>query len=169
MKIKRRTIDYISLIILFTFAYIILNENITFLIVGLGIISGVVAIWLTNIILEIDYVEMFHINLKIILVYFWIILRDTYVVGFDTLKRIIKNDINPNYITLETKLEDEFLIMLFANAITMPPGAITVDRIGKKMTILTVGFEPEQFIKDTEKQIERLFVQFDTELESGDE
>lgn len=158
--------DHVRLIVLFTLIYIILNERLSFLIVGLGIVSGVVAIWLTNKILEIDYVEMFHINLLLVLTYFWIILRDTYVVGFDTIVRIFKGTVKPNYINYRSHLNDEFLTVLLANAITMPPGAITVDRDGDDMTILTVGYEKEKFRKDTNEKIERLIGKFDSNKES---
>lgn len=155
--------DYIRLISLFTFIYVVLNESISLSTVAMGVVSGAVAIWLTNRILEIDYVEMFHINFGLILVYFWIIVRDTYVVGFEAIIRTLKGTIKPNYIEYRSELNDEFLTVLLANAITMPPGTITVDRDGDVMTILTMGFESEQFKKDTKNQIERLLAKFDSE------
>ena len=160
---KSRTMDYIRLISLFTFIYVVLNESISLSTVAMGVVSGAVAIWLTNRILEIDYVEMFHINFGLILVYFWIIVRDTYVVGFEAIIRTLKGTIKPNYIEYRSELNDEFLTVLLANAITMPPGTITVDRDGDVMTILTMGFESEQFKKDTKNQIERLLAKFDSE------
>lgn len=158
----KKTADHLRLVILFTLIYVVLNEGFSVLTVSLGILSGVVAIWLTNKILDIDYVEMFHINLRLILIYFWIIIRDTYVVGFQMIVRIFKGTIKPNYIKYKSKLNDEFLTILLANAITMPPGTITVDREGDEMTILTMGFEDEAFVKDTYHQIERLIEKFDT-------
>jgi len=153
------------LIFLFTVIYVILNEEINLLTVGLGVLAGGVAILLTNKILEIDYVKMFQINFWLVLMYFWIILRDTYVAGFDTIIRTFKGDINPNLIHYRSDLNDEFLTVLFANAITMPPGTITVDRDGNDMTILTVGFEKDEFCKTTHETIERLFKRFDTKDE----
>ena len=154
--------DHIRLIFLFTIIYVILNETLSWLVVSLGVMSGIVAIFLTNKILEIDYVEMFHINMWLVLTYFWIIIRDTYVMGFDTMIRIFKGDINPNYIHYRSHLNDEFLTVLLANAITMPPGAISVERAGDDMTILTVGFEKDAFRKSTNDQIERLIAKFDS-------
>ena len=159
---NHKVMDHIRLIFLFTVIYVVLNETLSWLTVSLGVVSGFAAIFLTNKILEIDYVEMFHINLWLVLTYFWIILRDTYVVGFDTIIRIFKGDVKPNYINYRSDLNDEFLTVLLANAITMPPGAITVDRDGDDMTILTVGFEKEAFRKSTNEQIERLIAKFDS-------
>jgi len=159
---KSRLMEHVRLSFLFTVIYVILNENVNLLTVGLGVISGVAAIFLTNKILEIDYVEMFHINMWLVLMYFWIIIRDTYVMGFDTIVRIFKGNIEPNYISYRSELNDEFLTVLLANAITMPPGAITVDRDGHDMTVLTVGFEENEFRKSTKDQIEKLFVKFDS-------
>lgn len=158
---NQRNQEYIRLIFLFTIIYIILNETVNTLIVGIGVMSGCVAIFLTNKILEIDYVEMFHINMWLVLVYFWIIIRDTYVAGFDVLVRTLKGDINPNFITYKSGLKDEFLTVLLANAITMPPGAITVDRDGSEMTIMTVGYEEQEYLKTTYDKIEKLFEKFD--------
>jgi len=122
--------EHVRLSFLFTFIYVILNENLSLLTVGFGIVSSVAAIFVTNKILEIDYVEMFHINIWLVLTYFWIIIRDTYVMGFNVIIRTFKGNIKPNFIDYRSHLNDEFLIVLLANAITMPPGAITVDRDG---------------------------------------
>lgn len=159
---NHKVMDHIRLIFLFTVIYVILNETLSWLTVSLGVVSGFSAIFLTNKILEIDYVEMFHINLWLFLTYFWIIIRDTYVVGFDTIVRTFKGNINPNYIRYRSDLKDEFLTVLLANAITMPPGAITVDRNGNDMTILTVGLEKDAFRKSTNEQIEKLLAKFDS-------
>jgi len=153
--------DHIRLIFLFTIIYVVLNETFSWLVVSLGIASGSAAILLTNKILEIDYVEMFHINLWLVLVYFWIIIRDTYASGIDVLIRTLKGDIKPNLMTYKSELKDEFLIVLFANAVTMPPGAITVDRDGNVMTIMTVGYEETEYLKITHDKIEKLFKKFD--------
>ena len=154
--------DHIRLVFLFTIIYVILNENLSLLTVGLGMFSAGSAIVLTNKIFEIDYVEMFHINLWLVLVYFWIIIRDTYVAGFDVMVRTFKGDITPNFIPYRSDLDDEFLTALLANAITMPPGAIAVDRHGNQMTILTVGYDKHEFRQTTNDKIEKWFKRFDT-------
>jgi len=159
---KSRLMDHVRLIFLFTIIYIILNQNISLVTVGLGIASGIAAIFLTNKILEIDYVEMFHINLWLVLMYFWIIIRDTYTMGFSVIIRTFKGDVKPNFISYRSRLNDEFLTVLLANAITMPPGAIAVDREGDDMTILTVGFEEEAFRKTTYDTVEKLLKRFDS-------
>ena len=162
---RNRFTDHIRLIILFTLIYMILSESFSLLTAFLGMVSGSAAIWLTNKILEIDYVEMFHINFWLFLIYFWIVLRDTYVAGLDTIIRIFKGTIKPSFVTYQSHLNDEFLTVLLANAITMPPGSITVDRDGDEMTILHVGFEEKEFIHSIETQIEALLKQFDSHKE----
>lgn len=154
--------DHIRLIILFTCIFIILNERLSVLTVTMGIVVAVISIWITNKILEIDYVEMFHINAWLILTYFWLIIRDTYVAGFDTIKRTLTGDIKPNFIDYQTKIEDEYLRAMFANAVTMPPGTIVVNRDGETMSILTVGFERDSFVKETEEKIEKHILKFET-------
>jgi len=153
--------DHVRLIFLFTVFYVILYLIFGLVTVGFGVASGVAAIFLTNKILEIDYVEMFHINLWLVLVYFWIIIRDTYTMGFSVIVRTLKGDVKPNFISYRSGLNDEFLTVLLANAMTMPPGAIAVDREGDDMTILTVGFEEEAFRKMTHDKVERLLKRFD--------
>jgi len=160
----KKFMDYFWLVLLFTIIYIILSESFSALTIGLGIAAASTAIILTNKILEVDYVEIFHINVRIVLIYFWVILRDTYTMGFDVLKRIFTGNVKPNFIEYKSELNDEFLTVLLANAITMPPGAITVDREGHDMTILTVGYEPEEFTKTTNQKIEKLLKRFDSEV-----
>lgn len=158
---KNRFMDHARLILLFTIIYVILNEHVTVLTIGFGVGAGIVAILLTNKMLESDYVEMFHINGWLFLTYFWIIIRDTYTVGFDGIIRTLTGNIKPNLMSYESDLKDEFLIALLANAITMPPGAIVVDRDGNKMTIMTVGYDEQEFLKITHDKIEKLFKKFD--------
>jgi len=152
---------HVRLSFMFTIIYMILNENVSLLTAGLGVASAVSAIFLTNKILEIDYVEIFHLNLWIVLAYFWIIIRDTYLVGFNVIIRTLKGDIRPNFINYRSDLKDELMTVLLANAITMPPGAITVDRVGNNMTILTVGFDRDEFRKATNEKVEGLLRRFD--------
>ena len=159
---KAKMIDYLWLVLLFTIIYIILSESYSFLTIGLGVAAAVTSIILTNKILNVEYVEIFHINIWIILTYFWVIIRDTYTVGFDVLKRILTGDVEPNLIPYKSDLNDEFLTVLLANGITMPPGTIVVDRDGDDMTILTVGYEPVEFVKTTNKTIEKLLKRFDS-------
>jgi len=154
--------SHVRLAFLFTIIYVILNENLNWLTASLGVASGVSAIWLTNKILEIDYVKMFRINFWLVLVYFWVIIRDTYVSGFDVIIRTFKGKVEPNFIEYRSDLKNEFLTVLLANAITMPPGAITVDRDGDDMTILTVGYADDEFCKATKGKIEKLFRRFET-------
>jgi len=158
--------NHIRLVFLFTLIYVILNERISLLTISFGIASGSAAILLTNKFLEIEYVKMFPISLLLVLTYFWIVIRDTYVAGFDLIVRIFKGNVNPNFIHYHSDLNDEFLIILLANAITMPPGTITVDRDGNDMTILTVGFEKDEFCKTTYDKIEKLVKRFDMERSS---
>jgi len=158
---RNRSMDHVRLVLLFTLIYVVLNENLSLLTVSLGVLSGIVAIMLTNKMLENDYVEMFHINMWLLLTYLWIIIRDTYVVGFDGILRIFTGNVKPNLITYESKLADEFLVALLANAITMPPGAIVVDRDDRVMTVLTVGYEADEFVSSTRLKIEKLFEKFD--------
>ena len=148
---NHKVMDYIRLIFLFTAIYVILNERLTWLTVSFGVASGFAAVLLTNKILEIDYVEIFHINIWLVLLYFWMIIRDTYTMGFDVIYRIFKRNIKPNLIKYRSQLNDEILTVLLANAITMPPGAITVDRNENEMTILTVGYKKDKFHRATKK------------------
>jgi len=162
----KKIMDYFWLVLLFTIIYIILSESYSLLTIGLGITAAITSIILTNKILEVDYAEIFHINIWIVLTYFWIILRDTYLMGYDLIKRIFTGKIEPNFINYKSELNDEFLTVLLANAITMPPGAITVDREGHDMTILTVGYEPEEFTKTTNEKIEKLLKRFDVKKDA---
>lgn len=163
--IMKKIKDYLWLVFLFTLIYIILSENFSVLTIMLGVASAIASIFLTNKILAVDYVEIFRLNLFLIIVYFWIILRDTYIVGFDVIKRIFTGNVKPNFIAYKSKLNDEFLTVLLANAITMPPGTIAVSREGHDMEILTVGYEPESFVKSTNEQIEQVLQRFDSESE----
>jgi len=149
------------MILFLALIFVVLNETLDFTIIPIGVVAGSFAIWFTNRLLEIDYLQMFDVSWQLILTYVWIVVRDTYVAGFDMVLRILKGDINPKMFTYKSELTDEFLLTLFSNAITFPPGSITVDRDGEHITILTVMQDEEKLRKIIYETIEKPLVKFD--------
>ena len=152
---------YAQMMVLLALIFVILNETLDWTIIPIGVVAGFFAIWFTNRLLEIDYLQMFDVNWQLILTYVWIIVRDTYILGFDMVLRILKGDINPQVFTYKSELKDEFLLTLLSNAITFPPGSITVDRDGENMTVLTIMQDKEKFRKEIYEKIEKPLAEFD--------
>ena len=52
-------------------------------------------------------------------------------------KLIFTSNINPRLVPIKTSLNNDWSIFFLANAITLTPGTVTVNRKGNKLLILT--------------------------------
>ena len=131
---------FILLICLFT--WLILIDKVTPLLILVGLSLAVLALWFNNSILHHDF-EADHIQLHPFILprYFFHLMVQIYIAGFQTIVKIINGRINPDIIEIETDLENDFYICLLANSITLTPGTVTIDKDHNKLLILWLDCE----------------------------
>ena len=78
------------------------------------------------------------LSLKILFKYGILLFVSIYVDAYHHIKRIIKKQSNPHFIEVELPTEDPLILTMMANFITLTPGTITVDIIGKTLYILDI-------------------------------
>ena len=84
-----------------------------------------------------QYLDSLNISIFNFLKFITILLINIYISTFQMLKIIITSRINPKLIYTKTSLHNEWSIFLLANAITLTPGTVTINKKGDTLLILT--------------------------------
>ncbi len=99
-----------------------------------------------------DLSEVYPLNLWALFKYFCFLLYEIYISGFDTIKMIMKGDVNPTVVEIQTELTKPYLRAMLANSITLTPGKVTLDLEGQKLVVLWINPSGEKS-KDYQKII----------------
>lgn len=149
LKIKELWCDILDnkeIIILLTFIWIILFEYFTpFILISGLLISIIVVIFTDRFLLKGNYEHSYVIGLGTLMRYGVRLIIEIYVAGIAVIPTIIKGDANVEIVRVETKLEDELLIDILANSITLTPGTVSVDKMGNQLLVLNLNaLEPDE-------------------------
>ena len=125
------------IIIVCVITWLILKERLDWQNILLGTVLAVSALLFNNLVLHHDIKGgETRVNPLLLPRYFFILMVQIYVAGFDTIKKIITGRINPDIVEIEADLDNEFYLCLLANSITLTPGTVTVEKEGNKLTVL---------------------------------
>ncbi|MBT3320454.1 MAG: Na+/H+ antiporter subunit E [Clostridia bacterium] len=161
---KKLAVILIELIIIcaYTAVYVALTEKFTLTNVLVGFAISIIALLITRkILLTTRYANSFTMNghyIFFVFYLFFVILKS----AIFSLSYIFTKDIGINLIEYKTKLKDENLIIMLANAITLTPGTVTADIKGDTIEVMklcklckldqTTGFvKIEKILKRMEK------------------
>ncbi|NSW89203.1 MAG: Na+/H+ antiporter subunit E [Firmicutes bacterium] len=136
----RKFLYYIEVIIILTIFWIIINEKITPIQIIVGIFLGFLAVIFTEKYLLLgDYKHTYIISPKILIKYLIYLFIEIYMSGFTAIYRILSHKVNVGVIEYESNLDNDFLVCILANSITLTPGTVTIDKKGKKLKILCLS------------------------------
>ncbi len=134
-KVKLILIDLIILAV-YSAVYVALTEKLTLTNVVVGAaVSAVALIFTHKVMLSGSYSDYFTINghyIIYVLYLFFIILKSAII----SLAYVFTKGIGINLIEFKTKLKDENLKCMLANAITLTPGTVTADLKGDTLHVM---------------------------------
>ncbi|UCB53792.1 MAG: Na+/H+ antiporter subunit E [Thiotrichales bacterium] len=114
------------------------------LLLTLGLISICLILYLSHRMDTIDQ-EIYPARLTILLIRFWLFLaREIVVANIDVIKRIFrpgKNNISPQLFELPLTQRTDLARVIYANAITMTPGTVSVNLDSRTITVHTLSIE----------------------------
>ncbi|GMQ56483.1 Na+/H+ antiporter subunit E [Vallitalea sediminicola] len=84
-----------------------------------------------------QFLHSINISFFMFLKFIIILFIDIYSSTFSMFKLIFTSNISPRLVPIKTTLNNEWSIFFLANAITLTPGTVTVNRKGNKLLILT--------------------------------
>lgn len=120
-----RTITTAILIFLFWF---VLSGHTETLLIGLGIASTLVSVYLANRMRIISGESYpFHLSFRL-LTYYVYLAKEIVIANYDVVKRVIRpSTINPKIIHLPANQQTSLGKVIYANSITLTPGTVTLE------------------------------------------
>ena len=111
---------------------------------GLGLLSACAIVYLTNRMDRIDR-EIYPARLTLLLIRFWLFLaREVVRANIDVIKRIFRrgeDNISPQLFELPLTKRTTLSRVIYANAITMTPGTVSVNLDNRTITVHTLSRE----------------------------
>ncbi|AKL96419.1 multisubunit sodium/proton antiporter, MrpE subunit [Clostridium aceticum] len=133
----KKALHYFIVIILCSIIWVVLNEEVSVKNVLLGCLLGFCSITCTEqFLIHKEYKANWKLNPMVLFRYLFHLIIQMYISGFITIGKIISGKINPDIVEISTELDDDLLICILANSITLTPGTITVDKEGQKLKVL---------------------------------
>jgi len=133
----KKVFRYLILIGFCSIIWIILNEEISAKNILSGCILGFFSIICTEqFLLQKDHKLSWNLSPSTFMRYLLHLIVQMYASGFAAIRKIISGKINPDIVEISTELEDDLLICILANSITLTPGTITIDKDGQNLKIL---------------------------------
>ena len=135
-----------EIILILTIAWIILFEEISLFVILTGVVAAFLVTEFTDyFLLKENYEHSYVIGLGTLIKYVGRLLYEIYVAGISVIPSIFTGKADVQIIRTKTKLTDELLIDLVANAITLTPGSVTVNKKGRNLYVLALNLDiPEE-------------------------
>ncbi len=170
--IKSEIQSNIEVIILLFITWIILFEAINIFVILTGLLSSIFVIVFTDkFLLQGNYEDQYMIGIWQMVKYSVALVIEIFIAGWDVIPNIISGQSDVTIVTCETKLEDDFLIDILANSITLTPGTVTIEKKGKVLRILALNSKglDEDPRGALPLKLEDLLLKFEAEKKSKNE
>lgn len=137
MEKLKKAVNTTTVILICMAIWVILNENFAWYMFLTGILLGGICLLFIKFFLKINYEERKEFaRLGSIPLYIVFLIPLIYKAGFITIIKIITGDIKPGVVEIKTDIKNETQRCLLANAITLTPGTITVDKNKDRLKVL---------------------------------
>lgn len=126
-----------------------LSGQLNTLMLSLGLVSTLLVVYLAHRMDVIDK-EIYPAHMTVLLLRFWMFLvREVIVANIDVIKRIFRpgNNISPQLFELPLTQQTDLSRVIYANAITMTPGTVSVNLDKKTITVHTLSIEAADVLR----------------------
>ena len=133
----------ISLFALLFILWLGLSGQFNILMLSFGLVSTLAVLYITRRMDSFDH-EKYPTHLTVLLLRFWLFLaKEVIIANIDVLRRIFKpgNNISPQLFELPTHHKTVLSRVIYANAITMTPGTVSVSLNKKSITVHSLSKE----------------------------
>ncbi|WP_165350501.1 Na+/H+ antiporter subunit E [Xylanimonas protaetiae] len=136
----------VVVVLLLALVWVVMNERLSPLAVGSGLVVGVAALWLTNRLLRIDYATTVFLSPVATVRYGLLLAKEITVAAWHMAVTIVRGRATVTRFELVSELEDEVLLFLLANSIILTPGSVALDRDGRRIVVLTCDDDVERAV-----------------------
>lgn len=139
----------ISLGVLLFALWVGLSGHLNVLMLSLGFASTLLIVYLAHRMDVVDE-EIYPAHMTILLIRFWVFLaKEVILANIDVIKRIFKpgKNISPQLFELPLTQQTDLSRVIYANAITMTPGTVSVNLDKKTITVHTLSIEAAEDLR----------------------
>jgi multicomponent Na+:H+ antiporter subunit E len=133
----------INLGILLLTLWLGMSGKITVFMLCLGLVSTLIVVYITRRMDVIDQ-ERYPAHMNVLLLSFWLYLfREVVIANIDVVRRIFRRgkNISPQLFELPQTLKTDLSRVIYANAITMTPGTVSVNLNKETITVHSLSIE----------------------------
>ena len=126
-----------------------LSGHLNVLMLSLGFASTLLIVYLAHRMDVVDE-EIYPAHMTILLIRFWVFLaKEVILANIDVIKRIFKpgKNISPQLFELPLTQQTDLSRVIYANAITMTPGTVSVNLDKKTITVHTLSIEAAEDLR----------------------
>jgi len=158
LNLLRKFFSSFDILVLLTVFWLLLNEGVSVIQVVLGMGGSVATLFYTEkYLLKEDYKVAYALRWVNVLKYVVALLFQIYLSGGMALYLLFTNRIKVRMVDYESDLDNDFLLCILAVSITLTPGTVTVDKIGRKLQVLCLHCPKEnewQWRKNIREKLE---------------
>lgn len=170
--VKEEVKSNFEVMIILFILWIILFEEITIFSVVTGLILPIGVILFTDrFLLQGNYEDAYMIGIGQMVKYGIALVIEIFIAGWGVIPNILKGESDVSIVSCETKLEDEFLIDILANSVTLTPGTVSIEKKGKVLRILALDSEglDENPREALPLKLEELLLEFEAKKNAKEE
>lgn len=116
--------------------YIVLREDVSYLTIIIGLILGFSTIFTCRLFIGSDFFTQFNIK---ILPLIWYLINLVFIIIYAGIKSLmlgLSKNTSSVILTYNSRLNNDMLITLLANSITLTPGTITIDKNDSSLRVM---------------------------------
>ena len=133
----KKTSRRMNIGILLTFIWCVLNGNFDIPTILGGIFVSFITFFLLKLIQpDVKKTYTYDISVFRLIFFIFIVFKEIYVSAFKAIKHILKDEINPQFVSTSSRIKRPWLQALIANSITLTPGTVTIHLHEGNYTIL---------------------------------
>jgi multicomponent Na+:H+ antiporter subunit E len=157
--IKRLIERWPFLVIMFLF-WMLFHLNLETMTIVSGVLVSVGMTWFASYVLYDD--QGFRLKTFSILMFFRylvVLIKEIFLSSIAYIKTVLSGDGVPVVFSMTLDVDDDIKVAVIANSITLTPGTVTLDVVGKTITVLAIvpkGTSIESIQKPIHDQFERL-------------
>lgn len=144
----KKLLYYIEFGILGMIVWCILYEGISFVLAGTGLLLGVLAALFANSFLMTHQLKSaYRINIPMLVVFFCVLIYRIYKAGVLAIPIIITGKTNTGIIDIKIDVPEGLASTMLANAITLTPGTVTIDKRGQTLKVLWLNMTTKDSVE----------------------
>lgn len=149
-KTVRKITGYVFLILIFSIIFAVLQGEFSISAIGIGLIISFITILVTNLLLKEQYQKLFSIRIIFFIPYVIYLIKEIFISGVKSSYMVLSGNAEMEFIQYKSSLENDLLLNILSNSITLTPGTITVNRQSGNLHIIRLYSNKKPNNKDIE-------------------